>query len=72
MPDLRADYCFSLHFSIEPKTKSARRVLNRFIYFETEMKENFLSYLVIFVFCCQSGPSVGITNNNVMHSKQQT
>ena len=56
MPDLRADNCFSIHFSIELKIKSARRVLNRFARFEAQMNENFLSYLVVFVFCCQSPP----------------
>ena len=54
MSELRADYCFSIHFSIELKIKSARRVLNRFACFEAQMKENFLCYLMIFVFCGKS------------------
>ena len=54
--DLRADYCFFIHISIELKIKSAKCVLNRFTCFEAWMKENFLSYLVIFIFCCQSPP----------------
>ena len=56
MPDLCADNFVSIHFSIELRIKSARRVLNRFARFEAQMKENFLSYLVVFVFCCQSPP----------------
>ena len=56
MPDLHADYCFSIYFSIELKIKSARHVLNQFTCFETYMKVNFLSYLMVFVFCCQSSP----------------
>jgi hypothetical protein len=50
MPELRTEYSFYIQISIELKFKSARRVLNRFAWFKAQMKENFLSYLVIFCF----------------------
>ena len=59
MPDLRADYYFSIYFPIELKIKNnlqSVHVLNQFACFEVYMKETFLSYLVISVFCCQFPP----------------
>jgi hypothetical protein len=55
MPELRAEYSFYIQISVEQKIKSARCVLNRFAWFKAEMKEHFLSYLVIFVFCREQG-----------------